>query len=273
MISTITFTPSGGSAITIHSVAIGSTAVVTRAEGLQGSPMIREVKTFKGQQSGAYIRSKYLDARSITLEGEIIGSSIEASFDRYDAIANGFMQSINTPGSLKWTRDSSGQALQIDCQLQALSPLVLSNGGNMLQYQVTLVAANPRVLDQSETTANSDIITNAASGATAYFSNAGSMPTAPKIRVYGALDAPWVRLTTGAGLLFTGTVADGNYLEIDVLNRTVKTNGSTNALSTLNAAQSDWFELPAGSSTVKLSGSGSVSANTKLQLIYRSAWA
>jgi len=273
MISTITFTPSGGSPITIHAVTIGSTAVVTRAEGLQGSPPIREVKTVKGQQSGAYIRSKYVDARSITLEGEIIGSSIEDSFDKFDAIANGFMQSINTPGLLKWTRDTSGQALQIDCQLQSLSPLVLTNGGNMLQYQVTLVAANPRVLDQSETTSNSSVITDPAVGATASFTNNGSMPTAQKMRVYGAITAPFLRLTTGAGLTFTGSVADGNYLEIDVLNRTVKTNGTTNALSTLNAAVSDWFELPAGTSTVKLTGSGSVSANTKLQLIYRSAWA
>lgn len=277
MISTITFTPAGGSAVSLHAVTIGSKRVVTRAEGLQGSPPIREVKTVKGQQSGAYIRSKYVDARYITLEMEVIGTSIEDSFDEFDTVTKALMSSVSTPGTLKWTRDSSGQALQVDCQLSSLAPLVLTDGGNMLSSQITLVAADPRVYDQSETTGTGTTITDAAIGGTVSYTNAGSLATPPKIRIYGGITNPFVRKGTvaasvGAGLVFSGTVAPGDYLEIDVQARTIKTNGTTNALSLLTAASSDFFELPTGSSTVCMTGSA-ISGSPRVDLIYRSAWA
>lgn len=277
MISTITFTPAGGSAITLHAVTIGSKRVVTRAEGLQGSPPIREVKVVKGQQSGAYIRSKFVDARMITLEGEIIGSSIEDSFDEFDTVSKALLSSVSTPGLLQWTRDTAGQALQSTCQLASLSPLVLTDGGNMLQYQASFVAGDPRVYDQTETTNTGTTITVPATGGTVTFNNTGSIPTPPIIRIHGGITAPFVRKGTvassiGAGLVFTGTVAGGDFLEIDVQNRTVKLNGTTNALSSLTAASSDFFELPTGTSTVCMTGSA-ISGSPRVDLIYRSAWA
>jgi hypothetical protein len=231
----------------------------------------------KGQQSGAYIRSKYLDARYITLEMEVIGSSIEDSFDEFDTVAKALMSSVSTPGTLKWTRDSGGQALQVDCQLSSLAPLVLTDGGNMLSSQITLVAGDPRVYDQSLTTGTGTTITVPATGGTCSYTNAGSMNTPPKIRIYGGITDPWVRKGTvassvGAGLVFSGTVASGDYLEIDVQARTVKTNGTTNSLSLLTAASSDWFELPTGASTVCMTGSA-ISGSPRVDLIYRSAWA
>ena len=277
MISTITFTPAGGSAVSLHAVTIGSKRVVTRAEGLQGLPALRDVQTVKGQQSGAYIRSKYVGARTITLEGEIIGSSIEDSFDEFDTISKALSSSVSTPGVLQWTRDAAGQALRVTCQLSSLSPLVLTDGGNMLQYQVSLVCGDPRVYDQAETTGTGTTITDAAVGGTVSYSNIGSLPTPPKIRIYGGITNPFVRKGTvassvGAGLVFSGTVAPGDYLEIDVQARTIKTNGTTNALSLLTAASSDFFELPTGSSTVCMTGSA-ISGSPRVDLIYRSEWA
>jgi len=277
MISTITFTPSGGSAITLHAVTSGAKRVVTRAEGLQGAPPIREVQTVKGQQSGAYIRSKYLQARTITLEGEIVGSSISDAFTEFDTIAKALMSSVSTAGTLKWTRDTAGQALQVDCQLASLSPLVLADSGYWLQYKVDLVCGDPRVYDQSLTTGTGTTVTVPATGGTCSYTNAGSIGTPPKIRIYGGITDPWVRKgtvasSTGAGLVFSGTVASGDYWEIDVQARTVKTNGTTNALQYLTAASSDWFELPTGSSTVCMTGSA-VTGSPRVDLIYRSAWA
>jgi hypothetical protein len=271
MISSITLTPPASSAVTLHSTAIGSKRVVTRAEGIQGTPPIREVKTLRGQQSGAVFRQKWLDARTITFEGEIVGSSIEDTFDELDAVQKAFNAVIPATGTLKWTRDASGQALQTEVQLGSFSPLVLTDGSNRVVYQVQLNAPDPRVYDQALTTNTGTTVTNAATGATCSFTNAGSYPTPPIMRVYGGVVAPVLRLPTGAGLTFTSTVASGDYLEIDVFNRTVKTNGSINAISGLNAGISDWFELPTGSSTVKLTGS-SISGSPRVDLIYRSAW-
>ena len=275
MISQITFTPAGGSPITLHSVAIGSTKVVTRAEGLQGAPPIREVKALKGQQHGAYNRSKWLDSRTITLEGEVIASSIESSFDAFDSIATAFASSISTPGTLKWTRDAAGQALQVSCQLGSLAPLVMTDNGNLLQYQVTLVANDPRVYDQATTTATGSAFS---SSSTASFNNTGSITTPPIIRVYAGITNPVVKLNgTGTGLTFVGAVA-ADYMEIDVANRTIKTGtgggtgltGTTNVLSSLNAGVSDWFELPTGSGTVVLTGSST--GSPRVDLVYTPAF-
>lgn len=271
MISSITFTPSGGSPLTLHAVTTGATAVVTRAEGLQGAPALREVKALKGQQHGAYIRSKWLDARAITLEGEIIGADLETSFDLYDALAKAFMASVSTAGVLKWTRSSAGQALQVDCQVAALSPLTMADGGNMIQYQVTFACGDPRVFDQSETTNTGTTITVPATGGTTAYNNTGSIATPPKIRIYGGITNAFVRLSTGAGLTFTNVIAGADYLEIDVKNRTVKTNGTTSLLSALNAAASDWFEIPTGTGTMTTTCSA-VSGSPRVDLIYRSAW-
>lgn len=274
MISSITFTPSGGSPFTLHSTATGSKRVVTRAEGLQGVAPIREVQVLRGQQSGSYVRSKFTEARVITLEGEIIGSNIEDSFDEFDTVTKALYASINTAGTLRWTRSSAGQALQASCQLASFQPVVLTDGGNLLQYQVSLIASDPRVYDQSLTTTDSSTITNASSGATVAVTNNGSVPSPPTLRVYGGLQAPVVRLVSGgAGLTFTNTVASGDYMEIDVLNRTVKTNGTVSVISGLDAALSEWFELPAGSDSVKLTASSLTGGSPKLQVIYRSAWA
>jgi phage-related protein len=147
----------------------------------------------------------------------------------------------------------------------------------MLSSQITLVAGDPRVYDQSETTGTGTTITDAAVGGTVSYTNAGSIGTPPKIRIYGGITNPFVRKGTvaasvGAGLVFSGTVAPGDFLEIDVQARTVKTNGTTNSLSLLTAASSDFFELPTGSSTVCMTGSA-ISGSPRVDLIYRSAWA
>ena len=120
-------------------------------------------------------------------------------------------------------------------------------------------------------------ITVPATGGTVSYTNSGSIPTPPKIRIYGGITNPWVRKGTvassvGAGLVFSGTVAGGDYLEIDVQARTIKTNGTTNSLSLLTAASSDFFELPTGTSTVCMTGSA-ISGSPRVDLIYRSAWA
>ena len=272
MISSITFTPSGGSPFTLHSTAASSKRVIVRAEGLQGTPAIREVKTLRGQQSGAYVRSKFTEARLITLEGEIIGSSIEDSFDEFDAVQKALYASISTAGVLKWTRSSSGQALQVDCQLTSVQPLTLVGGSNLIQYQVSLTAADPRVYDQSLTQVVSSTITVAATGATCAFTNSGSVPSPPVLRVYGGIVAPVVRLVSGgAGLTFSSTVSGGDYLEINTQNRTVRTNGSTNALTGLTASTSEWFDLSVGADSVQVTGS-SISGSPRLELDFRSAF-
>lgn len=286
MISSITLSTATGN-VTLHSTATGSNAVVTRAEGLQGTPPIRNLITQRSQASGAFVRSRFNDARTITLEGEVLGSTIEAAFDNYDVLAAAMYDSIGTERTLKWTRDAAGQQLQAGVRLSELQPIVLTDGAPWIKYQASFTAPDPRVYSQTETTATGNALAVAAGGKTyAYtytrgynpssggdvaYNNTGSVPTPPIIRIYGYCTSPQVILTDEVRLIFTGEVAAGDYLEVDAAARTVKLNGTTSRLNLLNPVSSTFFALPVGSGSVQLVASN-FDANARADLIYRSAW-
>lgn len=286
MISSITLSTATGN-VTLHSTAAGSNAVVTRAEGLQGVPPVRNLVTQRSQASGGFVRSLFTDTRTITLEGEVLGSTIEGAFDNFDTIASAIYDSIGTERTLKWRRDASGQQLQAGVRLQDFQPLTLTDGAAWIKYQATFVAPDPRVYDQTQTTATGNALAVAAGGKTydytytrgynpssggdAAYNNTGSVPTPPIIRIYGYCTSPQVILTDSIRLIFTGEVADGDYLEVDCGARTVKLNGTTSRLNLLDTVNSSFFALPTGSGTVQMVASN-FNANARADLIYRSAW-
>jgi hypothetical protein len=286
MISSITLSTATGN-VTLHSTATGSYAVVTRAEGLQGTPPIRNLITQRSQASGGFVRTKYNDTRSITLEGEVLGSTIEQAFDNYDVLAAAMFDSITTERTLKWTRDSAGQQLQAGVRLSELQPITLTNGAPWIKYQATFTCPDPRVYSQTLTTGTGASLSAAAGGKTytytytrgynpssggdVSYTNSGSVPTPPVIRVYGFCTSPQVVLTDDTRIVFSGEVADGDYLEIDCAARTVKLNGTTSRLNLLDVANSTFFALPVGTSTVQLVASN-FNANARVDLLYRSAF-
>ena len=286
MISSITLSTATGN-VTLHSTAAGSSAVVTRAEGLQGVPPVRNLLTQRSQASGAFVRTKYTDSRTITLEGEVVGSTIEGAFDSFDTLAAAMYDSITTERTLKWRRDTTGEQLQAGVRLSDFQPLTLTDGAAWIKYQATFTCPDPRVYSQTLTTGTGAALSTAAGGKTYTYSytrgynpssggdvsytNSGSVPTPPIIRIYGYCTSPQVVLTDDIRLIFTGEVADGDYLEIDAAARTVKLNGTTSRLNLLDVANSSFFALPVGTGTVQMVASN-FNANARVDLIYRSAW-
>ena len=165
MISSITLSTATGT-VTLHSTAAGSKAVVTRTEGFQGVPQVRNLVTARSQASGAFIRSRYTDERTMTIEGEIVDTTIEAAFDRFDIIAAAMYDSISTERTLKWTRDASGQQLQCGVRLSDFQPLTMTDGAPWIKYQATFKAADPRLYDQTQSTSTGAVLSAAAGGKT-----------------------------------------------------------------------------------------------------------
>lgn len=286
MISSITLSTASGN-VTLHSTAAGSNAVVTRAEGLQGTPPIRNIVTPRSQASGGFVRTKYTDQRAITLEGEVLGSTIEAAFVNFDTLAAAMYDSITTERTLKWTRSSAGTQLQAGVRLSELQPLVMTDGSPWIKYQATFTAPDPRVYSQTLTTGTGAVLAAAAggktytytyrrsyspsSGGSVSYTNSGSVPTPPIIRIYGYCSSPQIVLDANTRLVFTGEIAAGDYLEVDCGARTVKLNGSTSRLNLLDVVNSTFFALPVGTSTVQMRASN-FDSNARADLIYRSAW-
>jgi hypothetical protein len=286
MISSITL-DTATTPVTLHSTAIGSKAVVVRAEGLQGSPPVRNIITPRSQASGSFIRSRFQDERTVVLEGEIVDTTIEAAFQRFDTIAAAMQGCIETERTLKWRRDAAGQQLQAGVRLSDFQPLTLTDGAPWIKYQATFKASDPRVYSQTQTTGTGTALAapaggktytytytrgyNPSSGGNVSYTNSGSVATPPVIRIYGYCTSPQVILDADQRIVLTGEVSDGDYLEIDCSARTVKLNGTTSRLNLLDVTSSTFFTLPVGTGTVQLVASN-FNANARADLIYRSAF-
>jgi len=240
---------------------------------------------------GAINETHWQDGRSITLEGEIMSTvSISDALAEFRLVTAPMVQTWDVGSALlKWTEDTAGNALQMLVKLDGEVEPVLSEGAASLAYQAHFFAEDPRAYDQSRTTTVGAVLSAASGGAvfpavfpvqfatsgggTSSPVNSGNRPTPPVFRIYGACVNPQiVNLTTGQRLVFNGSVAVGDYLEIDVQARTVMRNGTTPLQNFYDPVNSTWFELAVGTSNLQLVASD-FDGVARLDTLYRNAWA
>jgi hypothetical protein len=106
--------------------------------------------------------------------------------------------------------------------------------------------------------------------------NLGNIPVDPILRLYGPCTNPRIENATDASksLRFTGvTLAAGEYLEVDVRNRTVRANGdaAANRYSNLDFTLSQWWRLLPGDNNIRYFPE-TFTAGAAAVLIFRSAW-
>lgn len=110
------------------------------------------------------------------------------------------------------------------------------------------------------------------SGGTLTYANGGTVAHRPTLQIHGPIDRPRIaNTTTGRALVFTGSIAVGDYWEIDLFERSVVLNGGTTSVGGLDLSQSEWWDCPRGDSTLQLTGLNA-GATTKLRAFQRSAW-
>jgi hypothetical protein len=107
-------------------------------------------------------------------------------------------------------------------------------------------------------------------------SQLGNVSTPLVFKVYGPVTNPVVYSPAqGAGVALSGTINAGEYVELDTGARTIRLNGTANALPMLLAPLSDWTALLAPpqpiSEPFKLGAASATEA--KMELTYRSAYA
>jgi len=141
-----------------------------------------------------------------------------------------------------------GLALQSYFQLSAPIQAPFNPGEVTIgNFRIELVAEDPVLYSQTETT--TEITFTAGSGTV---TNGGNSPVYPTVRIYGEVTNPGlVNTTLGLTLSFSGlTIAAGHYIEIDMLNETIKYDGSTNYYSYVNSDDFSWLKVGANAITV-----------------------
>lgn len=291
MLSLVTLDDNTGTPVTLHQDATNGKRWLVSATGLRGIQGLRVNHRVRSQAHGGINETKFEDGRQITLVGEIMSQvGIEDAFSEFATVAAALAQTLDTgPALLKWTEGATGNQLQRLVKLDGDFDPPFQDGQAILSYQAQLFAEDPRAYSQTLQTVSSSSLSaaggglflNAAipwtfansGGGVASFTNTGNRPTPPLFRVYGLCQNFLIVLGgTGKQLSFVGTIADGDYLEVDAAKRTVKLNGTTNRLNFYDGANSSWFDLPSGTSSVQLVA-GAFDSSAHVDVIARSAFA
>lgn len=267
--------------------------LVTDVEGLWGIASPRQVKRPRPTGHGALNDTKWLDGRLISVAWDIAGTDQGDTATQFRTITAPMLDTLETgEANLKWTEATSGLALQRSVKLDSdITPHVSAGDDRRLVFQAQFFAEDPRAYSQTLNSQTSATLSAASgglvfpapfpwlftpsAGGSVSVTNAGNRKTPPTIRIYGYAINPSVQIvgsSTTSIVTISGTIASGDYVEVDVLTRTAKINGTTVQNNLIDSAATKWFELPRGTSTVQMT-SGTFDANAKVTVSWRDAYA
>lgn len=232
------------------------------------SPEVRIASADLPGTDGAYLQAPgFYGARPITIEGALaVGNA--ATVNRAELRLRKATDALREDVTLSWWPQGMPQ-MQVKARLAA--PLRVK-GGRPRDFQLQMIATDPRIYSAEEVTR----IKSAETGATSVSVECGNVGNAPAphvVQLTGPITSPVVRLgALGPEVDMTGyTLSAGQMLTFDFLAHTVK-NGMTSVYSAVDFEQSTWFLLPPDdSSTIVVSGSGLTTA-TSVRVTYRHAW-
>jgi hypothetical protein len=186
MITSVTLTPpmAGAAAVTLHGNS-QTNRNLARIQGLVGPPAPRDVVRPRSQADGVIDQTTFMAERTITLEGEIWGSTGGAAISDLSIVSEAFTSSLLAPATLIVTYENGTERL---CQVKLSGSVDVSveGGSRLVQYQVQLRAADPRwyanslnAVTLSRSTSGLTWTTSTSSGTT----NAGTAPSPLTVEV------------------------------------------------------------------------------------------
>jgi len=221
-------------------------------------------------------------------------AKIVATEDTLEANRTSLVKVLNSilgedgTGTMRWTNQGSSNPLALT-GLYLVDGPVFTIDNTTWDIHFVLQSEKPFAEDAEATIVDSVALTasgggftipltipvtfTSSGGGTLTVSNAGDFKAYPVVRVYGPITNPVVtNNTAGKSLVFTGSIASGDYWEIDLFANTVLINGVSDApVTTIDVAQSTWFGCALGDTSLQLTGTG-FDTNTKLRALFKSAW-
>jgi hypothetical protein len=258
------------------------TGYLEAVSGLDG-PDVRESSELYVQGDGGIHSDFYFGRRPITLSGTFDTSQFGTVRNQKITRLLRATNAMREDATLSWTA-TGGLPVEVRVRRQN-SPRV--SGGRVKQFQISLVAADPRIYGQSinigqvaagaTSTAGftspllSPLQSGAAPAGQVIVDNVGNAGAPPILSVYGPVTNPEVvNVTTGETLSFIYTLAAGEHLDVDSSARTI-TVGGANRYSALNFAASTWWELAPGQNDIRLTAT-SFSSGASLVILWNHAW-
>lgn len=279
--------PDGERAVFNNSADADYVGALTDITGLD-SAEVRESADNLVNADGGIHGCFYYGRRPITMSGSIFNVSSTTERNTKMTKLQRASNAMRADATLSWTPDG-GEAQQIKVRRQ--QPLRIT-GGWVKEFQVALVAADPRIyssqLYSASVVASGAIVPSgraysktypynygtyaAATLGTLAVTNSGNAASPPLLVLTGPGTNPSIQNSaTGETLSFFTTLAATDTLTVDMLNRTVYLNSTTSSYSTVDFANSKWWSLQPGLNNINLYW-GSYTNGASLSVQWRNAW-
>lgn len=272
----------------IDSLQIHSTTqyALLNVTGL-GSPQARANRSDKAQRHGQLDFTKFYGPRVIGLTGVVIGSSLLNAWTLFDALKASL--ALGTSHTFRFLRsgltDQEQCAFTVDSTVDA--PLTIPIP--VIQWGVTLVAADPRMYSATLRSASYDptlagaggvnmpmivvggLVFSSTTATRLVVTNLGQFQTPVTLAIKGPVNNPIVdndSIGLSIGILYN--LGSNDTVTIDTGNRTVLLNGVSRP-DLLDAANTVWYNLTPGQNNLRLRGTGMVTAQTLLTASFRDA--
>lgn len=230
-------------------------------EGLD-APDYRLVQYPIPGQDYARLSAAFYDARTITLTGYIIGQNAADYRQKRQALAQVGGISRDSTGYPSLTKlsfttlDGNSYFLYV----QPKKPVFADTYLTWTKYQLTLVALDARIYSASTLSSGAitplvskgiivptivPVLGNGTSGGTATVFNPGTTDSHPLLTFTGPLTNPYIQnATTGYSWQLDYTLPGGSSVAVDMFNKTVVFNGSSNFISYMDANSTWWTVVP-----------------------------
>lgn len=255
-------------------------------DGLDTAPYRTQERDREGSD-GAYIDAEFMSARTITIEGEVytLPSDTESYLDQLKAnfapskVAQPFYFMTDNGLRVAWGK-SYGFNYKKDQQRRL----------GIHECQIQIVCGDPRVYDPYPTSVTATLTAVVTSGRSypksypmvygaAVGSNSvsvvlsGNRDTPAKLRINGPVLNPRIVYdNTGTELIFNTQIAAGDYIEIDLNNRSVLLNGATPRRTAMTLLGT-WYLLEPGVNSFRFYGTQTpATPAATLQITAYSAW-
>lgn len=290
MLSALTLDDSSGAAVALISPTQPFKREVESITGLYGIGPPRTSHRDRPTAHGGINETRFESGKIIALTGAVLSTISQAdAYNEWRLVTAPMVQTLDVgPALLKWS-EPSGLSLQRLVTLESDVDPPLQESAALLVYQAQFYAEDPRAYSQTLTTATGAVLAvagggmtvpvkmpfrfTASGGGTVAFVNAGNRPTPPVFRIFGGVTNPTiVCLDTQVRITLNGTVAAGDFLELNAADRTITLNGLTSRVNFYDPANSAWADMPAGTSNFQLVA-GAFDGSARLDVLGRSAYA
>lgn len=242
----------------------------------------------KPGEHGAVVPNEYYDGRTIELSGRIYHPTIATYLQYRRALSNALrivQNSLNIaqPIILKFTT-LDGLTLQSNCfPSQPLQ--LIDKSPNHCEFIIDLFAPDPNLYEASTQKITVSVPTGGGAtypaiypltyaakvGGSQIITNAGDSDTFPIVTFNGPLTSPYItNQTTGVSFQANISLLAGDVLVVDMANKTMILNGTTNAMQYFNITNT-WLSLQPGDNLIKM-GSGISADSGNARFDYQNAY-